>query len=379
MATITAHANAAQHAARARTWRNFDFILLGATLILIVYGVLMIRSATIGAVDPNIINRVERQIEYAIAGLLILLATAAIDYRLLGSMNRYIYLFLIGLLVLVFLLGKVGGAGAQRWLTVGIPIQPSEIAKMLLIIVLAEHLQHQYLKLNKLRTVLLSFGYVGLPAFFIFIQPNLSITILVIVTWFVMVWAAGLRLRHIGLFVVILAIALPIIWSQMADYQRGRIFSFLNCSGNTDTCYNINQAAISIGSGGAFGEGYANGTQTQLRFLRVRWTDFIFAVIGNELGFVGSVLVLILIGVVLWRIMRAAYLARDPLGSLICYGVATHVFFQTVVSVGMNLQLIPVTGLTLPFISSGGSSLLALLFGLGLVESVIMRHKQIEF
>ncbi len=379
MATITANANAAQHAARARTWRNFDFILLGATLILIVYGVLMIRSATIGAVDPNISNRVERQIEYAVAGLAILLVTAAIDYRLLGSMNRYIYLFLVGLLFLVWLLGKVGGAGAQRWLTVGIPIQPSEIAKILLIVVLAEHLQHQYQKLNKLRTVLLSFGYVGLPAFFIFIQPNLSITILVIVTWFVMVWAAGLRLLHIGLFMLIIIIALPIIWSQMADYQRGRIFSFLNCSGNTDTCYNINQAAISIGSGGAFGQGYANGTQTQLRFLRVRWTDFIFAVIGNELGFVGSVLVLILIGIVLWRIMRAAYLARDPLGSLICYGVATHVFFQTVVSVGMNLQLIPVTGLTLPFISSGGSSLLALLFGLGLVESVIMRHKQIDF
>lgn len=379
MATITANVNAAQHAARARTWRNFDFVLMGTTIILIVYGVLMIRSATIGAIDPNIINRVERQIEYAVAGLLILLATAAIDYRLLGAMNRYIYLFLIGLLVLVFLIGKVGGAGAQRWLTVGIPIQPSEIAKMLLIVVLAEHLQHQYQKLGKLRTVLLSFGYVGLPAFFIFVQPNLSITILVIVTWFVMIWAAGLRLRHLGMFLLVIAIALPIIWSQMADYQRGRIFSFLNCSGNTDTCYNINQAAISIGSGGVFGEGYANGTQTQLRFLRVRWTDFIFAVIGNELGFVGSVLVLILIGIVLWRIMRAAYLARDPLGSLICYGVATHVFFQTVVSVGMNLQLIPVTGLTLPFISSGGSSLLALLFGLGLVESVIMRHKQIDF
>src|SRR5271165_6271014 len=130
MATITANANAAQHAARARTWRNFDFVLLGATLILIVYGVLMIRSATIGAIDPNIANRVERQIEYAIVGLIIMFIIAAIDYRLLGSMNRYIYLFLVGMLVLVALLGKIGGAGAQRWLTVGIPIQPSEIAKM---------------------------------------------------------------------------------------------------------------------------------------------------------------------------------------------------------------------------------------------------------
>ena len=153
----------------------------------------------------------------------------------------------------------------------------------------------------------------------------------------------------------------------------------MDCSGNQDACYNIKQAQISIGSGGAFGEGYANGTQTQLRFLRVRWTDFIFAVIAHELGFVGAILVLILIGLVLWRILRAAYLARDPLGSLICYGVATHVFFQTVVSIGMNLQLVPVTGLTLPFISSGGSSLLTLLLGIGLVESVVMRHKRIDF
>ncbi len=308
-----------------------------------------------------------------------MLATAAVDYRLLGAMNRYIYALLVGLLALVFALGQIGSAGAKRWLTVGIPVQPSEIAKMLLIIVLAEHLQHQYEKMNRLRTVLISFGYVGLPALLIFVQPNLSITILVIVTWFVMVWAAGLRIRHILLFVTLLLMALPLLWSQIQPYQRARFFSFLNCSGNQDTCYNIKQAQISIGSGGAFGEGYANGTQTQLRFLRVRWTDFIFAVIAHELGFVGAILVLILIGIVLWRILRAAYLARDPLGSLICYGVATHVFFQTVVSIGMNLQLVPVTGLTLPFISSGGSSLLTLLLGIGLVESVVMRHKRIDF
>jgi len=364
---------------RVRIWRNFDFTLMGVTLVLIIYGVLMIRSATLNATDPNIANRVERQIQYAIIGMIFLLMTAAFDYRSLGALHRYIYMFLIGLLALVKLLGTVGGAGAQRWLTVGIPVQPSEIAKMLLIIVLAQHLQHQYQKLDKLKTVLMSFAYIGIPAVLIFTQPNLSITILVVVTWFVMVWAAGLRIKHMLLFAVFAVIAGGVLWSKLEDYQRGRIFSFLNCSGNQDTCYNINQAKISIGSGGLLGQGYANGTQTQLRFLRVRWTDFIYSVIAHELGFVGAVLVLILIGIVLWRILRAAALARDPLGSLICYGVATHVFFQTVVSIGMNLQLVPVTGLTLPFISSGGSSLLTLLFGIGLVQSVVMRHKQIDF
>jgi rod shape determining protein RodA len=379
LATLTASAAAPSAANRTRIWRNFDFVLLGVTLVLIVYGVLMIRSATLNATDSDIANRVERQEEYAVVGILVLLVTAGFDYRLLGAMHRYIYLVLVGLLGLVAGLGVIGSAGAKRWLSVGIPIQPSEIAKMLLIIVLAQHLQTQYEKLDKLRTVLISLGYVGLPAILIFTQPNLSITILVVVTWFVMVWAAGLRIRHILLALVALLIALPILWTSVQPYQRGRIFSFLNCSGDQSTCYNIIQAQISIGSGGWLGEGYANGTQTQLRFLRVRWTDFIFSVIAHELGFVGAMLVIILIAIVLWRILRAAYLARDPLGSLICYGVATHVFFQTVVSIGMNLQLVPVTGLTLPFISSGGSSLLTLLFGIGLVESVVMRHKRIDF
>ncbi len=363
----------------ARLWRNFDFVLMGVTLILIIYGVLMIRSATIGAVDTDLQNRVVRQEQYAAIGIVVLLFTAAIDYRLLGSLHRYIYLVLVGLLALVVGLGVVGAAGAQRWLQVGIPVQPSELAKILLIIVMGQHLQHQYRKLDKVRTVLISLAYVGLPAMLIFIQPNLGITLLVMFTWFVMVWAAGLRGKHIALGLTIILIGLPILWSNMQDYQRGRIYSFFGCDDSQGNCYNIKQSQISIGSGGLFGQGYANGTQTQLRFLRVRHTDFIFSVIAHELGFVGAVAVLVLIGLLLWRIMRAAALARDPLGSLICYGVAANIFFQTTVSIGMNLQLLPVTGLTLPFISSGGSSLLTLLFGLGLVQSVVMRHKQMDF
>ncbi|MEP7286362.1 MAG: FtsW/RodA/SpoVE family cell cycle protein [Chloroflexota bacterium] len=365
---------------RMRIWRNFDFVLIGIVFLLIIYGVLMIRSATLGAVDTDLISRVPRQIQYALVGIVILLITAAIDYRLLGALHQYIYGFLVFVLGLVTVLGVVGAAGAQRWLTVGIPIQPSEIAKILLVIVLAQHLQTQYHKFDKLQTVIISLGYVGVPALFIFLQPSLGITILVMFTWFVMVWASGLRIKHILLFLLLLAIALPVLWGRLQPYQQGRIFSFLNCAqSNTDACYNIKQAEYSIGSGGEFGKGYAYGTQTQLRFLRVRHTDFIFAVIAHELGFIGAILVLILITILLWRIMRAARLAQDPLGSLICYGVAANIFFQTFVSIGMNLSLLPVTGLTLPFISSGGSSLLTLLFGIGLVESVVMRHKRLDF
>src|SRR5690349_2661474 len=175
----------------------------------------MIRSATLGAVDTDLISRVPSQIQYAVAGIVVLLVTAAIDYRLLGALQPYIYGFLVFVLGLVAVLGVVGAAGAQRWLTVGIPIQPSEIAKMLLVITLAQHLQKQYLKLNKLQTVFISLAYVGIPALFIFLQPSLGITLLVMFTWFVMIWAAGLRIKHILMFIGVVLIALPLLWANM--------------------------------------------------------------------------------------------------------------------------------------------------------------------
>lgn len=368
---------------RTAIWRKFDFIMFGVVLILIIYGVLMIRSATIGAVDTDLISRVPRQIQYAMIGVVLLFIVSALDYRLICALQPYIYGFLVFLLGLVAVLGQVGAAGAQRWLTVGLPVQPSELAKVLLVVILAQHLQKQYLKLNRLQTVFLSLGYVGVPASFIFLQPSLGITILIMFTWAVMIYAAGLRVKHILIFLVLVMVGAPILWANMKDYQRSRIFTFLGCDNEVldqelaDACYNINQAQISIGSGGALGKGYAGGTQSRLRFLRVRHTDFIFSVIAEELGFVGASLVFVLMGVLLWRIMRAASLARDPAGALICYGIGAIIFFQTVVSTGMNLSILPVTGLTLPFISSGGSSLLTLLVGIGLVQSVIMRSERV--
>ncbi|MCS6870396.1 MAG: FtsW/RodA/SpoVE family cell cycle protein [Anaerolineae bacterium] len=360
-----------------RLWRNFDFVLFGTVVVLIIYGVLMIRSATLGAVDTDLISRVPRQIQYAIIGIAMMFVFAAIDYRLLAALQPYIYGVMVFLLALVAVLGQVGDGGAQRWLTVGLPVQPSELAKVLIVIVLGQHLQRQYSKMDRARTVFISLGYVGLPAGFIFLQPSLGITILILFIWLVMVWAAGLRWKHIVLFSLAAVLVSPMLWLNMQDYQRARISNFFTCQDTRDAaCYNIFQARISIGSGGLLGKGYASGTQSRLRFLRVRHTDFIFSVIAEELGFVGASLVFVLIGIVLWRIMRAAARARDALGSLICYGIAAIIFFQTVVSTGMNLSVLPVTGLTLPFISSGGSSLLTLLIGIGVVQSVIMRSQR---
>ncbi|MEZ4667754.1 MAG: FtsW/RodA/SpoVE family cell cycle protein [Anaerolineae bacterium] len=358
-------------------WHQFDYVLFGTTLVLIIFGILMIRSATLGAIDTDLISRVPDQIRYAIIGLVLVFVLAAVDYRLLGGMHIWLYIVMVGLLILVRFLGVEGDAGSQRWINVGIRIQPSEIGKILIIVTLGHHLTQNYDKLGNLRAVGLSLIHMSLPTGLIFLQPNLGTTIVFMVIWLAMIWGAGLRLKHIGLFVAILLIAAPIIWSQMKDYQRSRITTFITPESDPDAFYNILQSRIAVGSGGLVGKGYANGTQSQLRFLRVRHTDFIFSVIAEEFGFVGGAAVMILIGIVIWRILLGAQMAADPLGSLICYGVAAIIFFQTVVSIGMNLNMLPVTGLTLPFISSGGTSLLSMLAGIGLAQSVIIRRRRI--
>jgi rod shape determining protein RodA len=366
---------------RANLWRQFDFVLLGVSILLTMFGVLMIRSATLGAIDPTLISRVPDQIRYALIGFPVLIGLAAIDYRLLGGLHRWLYLLMVGLLLLVQFLGVEGDAGAQSWINIGIRIQPSEIAKVLIIVTLGVFLSQNYQQMDRISTVVKSLIHIGIPLFLIFIEPDLGMSIVFIVLWFTLVWAAGLRLKHIGVFLLFMAVSapltFPIIWSHMQLYQQQRITSFINPESDKDAYYNILQARISIGSGGLIGKGYANGTQSQLRFLRVRHTDFIFSVISEEFGLVGGVVVMIGIGIVILRILRGAQMASDPLGSMICYGVASFIFFQTIVSIGMNLSLMPVTGLTLPFISSGGTSLLSTLAGIGLAESVIMRRRRV--
>lgn len=363
-------------------WRQFDFILFGLTVLLTIFGVLVIASATRDAIDPDLINRVPNQIRYGILSLFVLLAFAVIDYRLLGGLHQWLYVVMVGLLLAVQFFGVTGDGGVTRgWLNLGIPIQPAEIAKVLIIITLGSFLARHYEQIDQISTLLRSLIHIAIPALLVFIQPDLGMTIVFAVLWFTLVWASGLRLKQIGVFLLVMTISapisVPVVWSQMENYQRQRITSFLFVESDPDAAYNINQALISIGNGGWIGKGYTFGTQNRWRFLRVRHTDFIFSVIAEEFGFVGGMVTMVLIGAVIMRILRGARLAVDPLGSLICYGVASFIFFQTVVSIGMNLNLLPVTGLTLPFISSGGTSLLSTLAGVGLAESVIMRRRRV--
>lgn len=359
-------------------WRNFDYILFGVTMALIAFGILMIRSATLDAIDPELQTRVSDQMLYAVIGLVVMFGLAALDYRVLGGLNVWLYILMIALLLLVRFFGGEGDAGAQRWINLGIRIQPSEIGKILIIITLGVYLAKRYTRMDRLPVLIGSLVHLGIPAGLIFLQPDLGTTIVFGVIWATMVWSAGLRLKHIAIFGTMALLVMPIAFTQLEDYQRSRITTFINPESDPDAFFNIRQSRIAVGSGGLLGKGYAaEGTQNTLRFLRVRHTDFIFSVVAEEFGMIGGVVVMVAIGVVIFRILHGARVAADPLGSMICYGVASIIFFQTVVSIGMNLSLLPVTGLTLPFVSSGGTSLLSMLAGIGLAESVIIRRKRI--
>ncbi len=360
-------------------WKHFDFWLLGTVAILTIFGITMISSTIAGNI--SLADAAQRQLIFAVAGFIALLGMASLDYHYWSAVNRPLYIIAIVILVLLWFLGEAV-LGSARWFTTAIvSIQPSEFAKIVIILVLAEYFAKNRDKLDNLRTVGRSLVLTVGIVIWIFLQPNLSTSIVVMVIWFAMLWVSGLRFKHLLMFIGGgIGVAVAII-PFLQDYQITRITSFFveDPDATSGATYNVNQALISIGSGGLFGKGYGHGSQVQNRFLPVRWSDFIFSATAEELGLVGVVIIMLLELFVIYRCLKAARMARDTFGGLICYGVATLVAFQGAVNIGVNLKLIPATGLPLPFISYGGSSLFSLLLGIGLVESVILRHKALEF
>lgn len=358
-------------------WRHFDMLLLIATALLVGYGVLMISSAV--SDSPGLQELPQRQAIYAGVGAGLMLVATLIDYRHLSDFRYPIYILALGLLVMVLTVGEES-YGAQRWVNLRFfPIQPAEIAKVLLIIFLASYFDSRQEKIASFYTFLLSLLFVVPAVALIMAQPNLSTAISLLVLWGVMAFVAGVRLRYLVGLLVAGVVASPALWALLADYQRQRILIFLRPSSDSMANYNVWQAMIGIGSGGWLGKGFAMGSQSQLRFLRVRWSDFIFAVIGEELGFVGVLILIVLLLMVVLRLLRGASRARDMMGQLIAVGVGTLILFQSGVNIGMNLGMLPATGVPLPFVSSGGSSLITFLVAEGLVQSVNLRRLKVEY
>lgn len=370
------------------SWRHFDFWLLGAIVLATAFGTTMIRSAVAG--NEELIPLINRQIYFALAGLIVIFVVAAIDYRYWISLYIPIYI-LMGILLFALFLSAQAVFGAARWFTVGVLfVQPTEFAKIVIILILARYFEKNQERPRDLRWVAFSLLWVWGLTIWILLQPNLSNVVVISVIWFVLLWLNGLQIKHLISFIAAGVLSIGTLAGFtffgiripfLQEYQQDRIANFLiqDPTATFGVTYNVRQALIAIGSGGLFGKGYGHGTQTQLRFLKVRHTDFIFSAISEEFGMIGGILVILILAFIIWRCLRAAYRSRDVSGSVIGYGVATLIFFQGVVNIGVNMNIVPVSGLPLPFISYGGSGLTSLMLGIGLVESVALRHKSLDF
>ena len=352
-------------------WRRFDIPLFAAVLLLCIFGIALISSAIAG--NPTLEGHPKRQAIFMLIGLVALFASAAFDYRIWQTISKPFYIFVLVLLLFVFIMGAAR-FGAARWLETGlVTLQPAELAKIAIILSLSSFFAANISNINNWATIGKSIMLTGGIVLWIMLQPNLSTSIVILVIWATMLWICGLEKKYILysvlFFAVFIGLSFAFDFPYLADYLLSRITNFFSADENArvgDT-YNVDQAKISIGSGGWFGNGFGQGSQVQLRFLKIRHNDFIFSVLAHEFGFVGTVIVLALLVFIIVRCFMIAKEAPDAYGSLIAYGFGVLMAFQTMVNVGVNLNVLPVTGLTLPFISYGGSSLVSMLLGIGIV------------
>ncbi|MBI4299560.1 MAG: rod shape-determining protein RodA [Chloroflexi bacterium] len=367
-----------------RQWRHFDFMLFLSSLLLAGIGIALVYSASHSSILPDTPVRdlpATRQFGFVLVGLLFMALVMTFDYRTFGQIAPRLYVLALAILVAVLFLGT-SIYGARRWIDIGpITVEPSEVAKVLMIIVLAKFFSDRKEQMRRFRTILISLVLLAGPIVLIYLEPHFSTVLVFVAIWLAMVVMAGARLTHLGLLALPAAVGAPLAYFVVLhDYMRERLSSFINPAADPlGVGYNALQAEISIGSGGFFGKGFAQGTQSQLHFLRVQSSDFIFSVLGEELGFVGAAVVLTLFLVLLLRGLRVAAVARDDFGRLVAVGVVTMVLFQFFVNVGVNVRLLPATGMPLPLVSQGGSSVVMLFVALGILQNIAMRQRGLEF
>lgn len=355
-------------------FNNIDWILFFSTIFLASLGILMIYSTSIEAEGIDY-SFVIRQTFYLLLGVVVFFIISRIDYKLLAHFSSIFYVFVIALLLLTFIIGETT-RGSVRWIDFSfITVQASEIAKPVVILALATFFSKY--SPRKLTNVAFSFVIVAVPSFLVFLQPDLGNTLILLSLWVVLVFAAGIRFIHAALIAIVSSLTIPVAWTFLKDYQKGRVTSFFNPQEDPlGSGYNLVQAIIAVGSGGLTGRGFGRGTQSHLNFLPEQKTDFIFATTAEELGFLGVSLVLGALGVITYRICVIFSRCRDSLGSLIVLGVGSVIVIHAFINIGMNIGLFPVTGITLPLLSFGGSSLLSTMIGLGMVSSISIHSRK---
>lgn len=371
--------------------KNLDVTFIVAAALILIMGILILSSATLN-VNSDQWFFVKKQLLWIFVGLICLVPILMVDYGVLFRYANYIYGFNIVLLLAVLIAGRTA-KGAQLWLNLG-PLggQPSELAKIMVIITFATFLVKRQERLDSFRELIPAFIHVGVPLGLILMQPDLGTSLVFIAITFGMLYVAGgrssvlLKITGFGTLIVALAIighlkfGLPL---PLEDYQFSRLIVFVNPyldgQGGRGAGWHVIQSLVAIGSGGFWGKGLFNGTQVQGNFLPEHHTDFIFSVVGEELGFIGSTFIIGIYFVLLYRILRIAFKSKDQFGTLIAIGIASMWVFHILENVGMSIGIMPITGIPLPFLSYGGSSMLANMISIGLLLNINLRHEKVLF
>jgi len=354
-----------------------DPYLLIATLLLIAYGLVMTYAVTVESrtLTGDPMQYVIRGALWASIGLAVMVAVAMFDYAWLGTFAPVLYLMTLGLLALVMYIG-VSSLGAQRSVNfAGMSFQFSEVAKVLMIVVLAKFFADRIDKIGSPITIALALAILG-PAFvLVYRQPDLGTSLVFVAIFFGMAFMAGARIWQLVGMLAVAGASFPVIWGLLKPYQQARLTAFMDPHADPQGAgWNIIQSLIAVGSGGPTGKGLTAGTQSPLGYLPIAESDFVFAGLAEDLGFVGAVILFALFILLLMAALRIAFRARDSFGMLLASGVVAMLIFQIMVNVGMAISLMPVTGIPLPFISHGGSSLVSICFALGVLQSVSMRR-----
>lgn len=350
---------------------HVDWLLLGAAVVIVVFGLVTMNSF-LPVSDPAHEDVFPlRQLIWLTISIIVFFVSSTIDWRFLRRTATITGLFLISvfLLLLLFLVGDVS-KGAQSWFNLGfLSFQPTDFAKLTLILLLAKYFARRHIEIAHIRHIVVSGFYSLIIFLLVFIQPDFGSAVIVMMIWLGMVLVSGISKKHLLVVFLVGVTSVLLLWNfGFEDYQKQRVLSFLNPLADLRGAgYNAYQSMVAVGSGQLLGKGIGLGSQSELKFLPEFRTDFIFASFAEEWGFVGVILLFILYSIVIFRILAISY--RGETNFEILYGLGITVFFLShfIVHVGMNIGLLPVTGITMPFLSYGGSHLLSEFFGLGIL------------
>jgi len=364
-------------------WRAFDLQLAAYATLLSILGLVMAYTNSVeqgqSALDAG--TTFVRGLMWTAIALVAFVVTTVFDYKWLKTFAWPLYLLQLGLLVATLAIGH-GVGGAARWISFGpFDFQFSELAKILMIVVLANYLGARHGRLRSLSSILGACVLVGPPWVLVMLQPDLGTSLVMLAILGGMLFMSGASLRWLLALAALVLGSLPLIWTYVLhDYQKQRLTAFFNPAVDTQGAgYQLYQSQIAVGSGGWLGTGLTNGSQNQLKFLPVQESDFVAAIYLEELGFIGALILLILFAALLWRLLVSGWRSKDPFGMMFATGLASMILFQLIVNLGMVVGIMPITGIPLPFVSHGGASLISLAIGLGIVQSINIRQTRAEW